>query len=225
MLVVWSEVWAMLIPLIIVFIFKPKGKYIQLVVAYVILGFILNFCAIFTLVYPNLVPHFLVYNNNVFYNVHSFLMVILLGTYIVIIKPYKYKLILKGLIILYVGFSLIDFIFFENPLLYSTRHFTISCVILLLLSLVYFLSLATDNSNENWINHPSFIFCTAICFYNGITFFIFLFFSPMYDSTYNKDVSFALLMMKIIQAAFVIFCILLALGFYKARNLKNKVAA
>lgn len=224
-LLVWSEVWALLIPLTVIAIFRLAGKPVALLIAYVITGFFLNFCAIFTLVYPNVVPSFLKYNNNIFYNVHSFFMVIFLGSYILKIRPYKYKLLLKGLIILYVAFVVINFVFFERPLFYSTRHFITGSIVLIVLCLFYFINSIQEESQVNWLKHPSFIIFFGICLYHCVTFFIFLFLLPMFNSTYNKDPAFAHLMMKITQITFVIFCILLAIGLYQYRGLKNKAAA
>ena len=224
-LIVWSEVWAFLIPLTIIIIFKPRGKNVGLLIAYVLTGFFLNFCAIFTLVYPDLVPYFLKYNNNIFYNVHSFVMVIFLGWYIIKVRPYKYIALLKGLIALYVIFVLINFIFFERPLIYSTRLFTVGSIVLLVLCLYYFIDLIKEESQVSLLKHPSFIISSGICLYHAVTFFIFLFLRPMFNSAYNKDPSFSDLMMKITQITFLIFCILLAIGLYQYRGSKNKSVA
>jgi len=123
-LIIWSEVWAFLIPLAVIVFFNPTGKAVRLLIAYVIMGFLLNFCAIFTLVYPHLVPPFLKYNNNIFYNVHSFIMVLFLGLYILKTRTYKHINLLRGLIAVYVAFVLTNFTFFGHPLFYSIRTFT-----------------------------------------------------------------------------------------------------
>jgi hypothetical protein len=193
----WSEVWALLIPLIVIVFFKPKGKAVGLLIAYVISAFILNFSAIFTVVYPKLVPNFLSYNNNVFYNAHSFI---------------------KLLLVIYILFVLINFAFLEPPLILSTRHFTSGSIVLLIMCLYYFIHSIQEESQTNWLKHPSFIICSAILMYEAITFFIYLFFYPMFNEAYNKDLSFALSMMKIYQIAFVVFCILLALALYRSKK-------
>ncbi len=220
LVIIWSEVWAFLIPLIIILLHKPKGRYVNLLIIYIISGFILNFCAIFTLVYPERVPSFLMYNNNIFYNIHSFIMVIFLGLYIIRVRPYKYLSLLKTLIWAYILFVLANFIFFERPLIYSTRLFTIGSIILLILCLLYFITSIREESDINWLKHPSFIICSGISLYHGITFFIFLFLRPMFNSSYNNDPSFADLMMKITQGTFLLYCILLAIGLYQYRYRK-----
>jgi hypothetical protein len=219
----WSEVWALLIPLIVIAFFKPKGKAVRLLIIYVISAFILIFLAIFTLAYPNLVPNFLSYNynNNVFYNAHSFIMTIFFSWYIISLKKYKKSILLNTLLILYIAFVLINFAFLETPLILSTRHFTAGSIVLLIMCLYYFIHSIQEESQTNWLKHPSFIICSAIFMYQAITFFIYLFFYPMFNQAYNKDLSFALLMMRIYQIAFVMFCILLAIGLYQYRSGKN----
>ena len=217
LIIIWSEVWAFLIPLAIIVLFSPRGKNVSLLIAYVITGFVLNFCAIFTLVYPNLVPAFLKYNNNIFYNVHSFVMVILLGLFVIKVRPIKYIVALKGLIAFYVTFVGINFVFFQSPMMYSTIHFTIGSILLLILCSFYFINSIQEDSKIDSLKHPSFIIASGISLYHGITFFIFLFLGPMFNEKYNNDPQFARLMMKITQLSFVIFCILIAIGLYQYR--------
>jgi hypothetical protein len=214
----WSEVWGLLIPLIVIGFIRPKGKDIRLLIAYVISAFILNFSAIFTLVYPNLVPNFLKYNNNVFYNVHSFIMVIFFSLYIISTRKYKSAFILKILLVIYFVFVILNFTFLEPLLILSTRHFTTGSIVLLIMCLYYFIHSIQEESQTNWLKHPSFIICSAILMYEAITFFIYLFFYPMFNEVYNKDLSFASLMMRIYQIAFVIFCILLAMALYRSKK-------
>jgi hypothetical protein len=199
---------------------------VGLLIAYIITGFVLNFSAIFTLVYPGLVPSFLRYNNNIFYNVHSFVMVVFLGWYIINVRLYKHINILKGLMTVYLTFVLVNFVFFERPLIYSTKHFTAGSIVLLIFCLFYFFNSIQEESQVNWLKHPSFMISSAISIYHGITFFIFLFLRPMFSSDYNNNLSFADLMMQITQGAFVVFCLLFAIGLYKYRNKeRNRRAA
>jgi hypothetical protein len=82
--------------------------------------------------------------------------------------------------------------------------------------LFYFFNSILEESQNNWLKHPSFIICVAVFLYQAITFFIFLFIYPMYDNTYNKDLSFAFLMMRIYQIIFVVFCVLLGVALYRS---------
>ena len=217
----WSEVWALLIPLIIILIYRPKGKNVSLLIIYVILAFILNFFAIWMVEFYYWVPSWMTKGNNVFYNIHSFIMVILFGWYIIRVRSYKNVHIMRFILFAYVAFVLLNFILRDSPLLLSTRHFTVGSTVLLLMCLFYFFRTIMEESRINWLRHPSFIICTAVCLYQAITFFIFLFIYPLFDETYNRDLSFAMLMMRVYQIIFVIFCILLAIGLFQYRKRKK----
>ena len=216
----WSEVWALLIPLIIILVYKPKGNNLRWLILYVVTAFILNVFAVIIVEYDYLLPIWMNYGNNIFYNLHSFIMVISFSVYIINVRKYKYKHLLKTLLVLYLAFVLLNFAFWESPLLLSTHHFTGGSVVLLLICLLYFLTAIQEESPTIWLKHPSFIICAAVSLYQAITFFIFLFIYPMNNSAYNSDVSFALLMMRIYQAIFVVFCILLALALYRSRKIR-----
>jgi hypothetical protein len=215
----WSEVWALLIPLIIILIYQPKGNNLRWIVLYVISAFILNLLAIFYIEFFNLVPDWLkAKGNNIFYNLHSFVMVIFFSSYIIAVKKFRYSIFLKALLLIYLVLVLINFGYWESPYRLSTRHFTAGSIVLLFMCLVYFFRSILEESQTNWLKHPSFIICAAVCLYQAITFFIFLFIYPMYDDAYNKDLSFAFLMMRIYQAIFVVFCILLAIALYRSKK-------
>lgn len=218
----WSEVWALLIPLIVILVYKPKGHNLRWLILYVVVAFILNFLAIFMVEYYYMVPRWLTKgNNNILYNLHSFIMVIFFSCYIITAIKYKYTILLKTLVVIYLLFVLINFTFWESPIMLSTRHFTAGSIILLIMCLFYFFHLMLEESKTNWLKHPSFIVCTAVCLYQAITFFIFLFIYPMYNKTYNKDLSFAFLMMRIYQAIFVVFCILIAMALYRSQKTRT----
>jgi len=186
---------------------------------YGITAFILNFLATFIIECYKFVPTW-VYRkgNNIFYNLHSFIMTVFLSWYIISIRKYKYIIYLKALLIIYIAFVLLNFTLWESPMILSTRHFTAGSIVLLIMCLFYFIHSILEESQTNWLKHPSFIICSAICLYEAITFFIYLFFYPMFNEAYNKDLSFALLMMRIYQAIFIVFCILLAIGLYRSKK-------
>jgi len=216
----WSEVWAPLLPLIILIVFKPAGRNIRWLYYYVPFAFINNFIAIFVLEYAYLVPSSIRVGNNLFYNLHSFLMVILFTLYISgELSKNKAKL-LKLLLVVYSIFVLINFSFFESPILLSTRHFTIGSVILISVCFLYFFRTIMDDSEKNWLNQPSFIICSGLCLYEAITFFIFLFIYPLFDRHVNSDIAFAIKMMYVYEGIFVVFCVTLAVGLYRYRQLK-----
>lgn len=217
----WSEVWALLIPLIVLLIHKPRGDKLGWVSLYVIIALVLNFIAVFTIEFYYLIPEWVFTGNGLYYNLHSLTMVICFGGYFISIRKYKYSIILKLLLLVYLIFVLINFLFLESPVnRLSTRHFTIGSIVLLVVCLFYFFRSIVEESQTNWLKHPSFIICSAICLYQSITFFIFLFIYPMFDLSYNKNMEFADLMMKTYQVIFVIFCIFLAWALFRSKKIK-----
>lgn len=212
----WSEVWAFLIPLAVIIIYKPKGKKILPLIIYVILGFILNFLAIFMIQYYTLMPSWVNNNNNILYNLHSFARVIFFSWYIIGIRSYRHPEILKGVLITYLLFVLMNFIFLEPVLFLSSHLYAAESFVMLFMCLFYFFQTIQDESRVNWLRHPSFLLCVSISLYEIITFFIFLFFYALHQS----DRPFAHLTMRIYTIMFVLLCIMLAVTLYQSR--KNK---
>jgi hypothetical protein len=209
----WSEVWALLIPLIVIVIHKPKELNIRPLVWYVFIAFILNFTATFMVEYYYLLPADL-QNNNVLYNLHSFARVILFSWYLSKITPRQFAFIYKTTLLVYIIFVLVNFRFFESPFILSTRLFAAESIILLFICISFFLRSMQDESGTNWISHPSFLVCTGISMYEAITFFIFLFIYPIAE----KNPEFGKISMEIYQIIFIIFCILLALALYRSKK-------
>ena len=73
-----------------------------------------------------------------------------------------------------------------------------------------------DESETNWLKHPSFLVCTGICLYEATSFFIFLFFYPLVE----KNWEFADLTMSIHNVMYVTMCVLLAIALFRYRKKK-----
>jgi|KBSSwiStaDraftv2_1062776.scaffolds.fasta_scaffold91328_3 hypothetical protein len=214
----WSEVWALLIPLIVIIVSRPKEKQIRVLVWYVIIGFILNFATTFMIEFRNLVPSWLyidnMINNNIVYNIHSMFRVLLFSWYIINIRQYQFTFFFKTFLVAYLVFIFINFTIFESPFFLSTRLFAAESIVLLIMCLFYFFRSIQDESQINWLKHPSFLVCAGISLYEVITFFIFLFFYPLSQ----KDPEFFVVTMRIYSITFVLLCILLSLAFYSSKK-------
>lgn len=219
----WAEVWALLIPLAVIIICKPGRDRSKLLVSYVIAGFLLNFTATFLLDFYYLMPRWMYVdnrvNNNLLYNIHSFTRVCLLGWYVITIRSYKYPFILKTLYAAYILITLINFTFIETPFYLSTRLFAAESIVLLVMCLFYIFRSIQDESQVNWLRHPSFLVCTGICIYEGITFFIFLFFYPLHSkNSAFANSAFAEATMRLYTVTYIVLCILLACALFKDRK-------
>src|SRR4026208_2503059 len=193
----WSEVLALLIPILVAFFYRPKGEHLQIIIWYVIIGFILNLAAMFMLEYADLVPSWMyvdnLANNNIFYNIHSIIRVLLFSWYIIAIREHRFTSILRILLAAYICFVLINFIIIESPFYLSTHLFAAESILLLLMCFSYFFNSIQDEGETNWLKHPSFLICSGISLYEFITFFIFLFFYALSQ----KDQAFFVVTMRI----------------------------
>jgi hypothetical protein len=214
----WSEVWALCIPLIVIAIYKPREKKIQILLWYVVAGLILNLGATLMAEYRHLVPRWArinnMVNNNILYNIHSILRVLLFGWYIITVRDYVLTSVLKLLLVIYVIFIAYNFTFGEEFFFLSTRLYATESILLLIVCFSYFFRSIQDESQTNWLKHPSFLVCSGISLYEVITFFIFLFFYPLSE----KDPKFFIVTMEIYHIAFVILCVLLASAFYQSKK-------
>lgn len=208
-----SEVLAILIPLTVIIIHKPKGKGIKILVCYVVIAFIINLVATILYLFHNSMPTWLK-NNNILYNLHSISRVIFFSWYILKVRPYRYLWFYKIMLIAYAAFCTYNFLVLESPFYLSSNIFSAESIVLLVLSLSYFLRSIQEEEQTNWLKHPSFLIVAGICFYEAITFFIFLFFYPLYQ----HDLAFSLATMRIYAITFVILCILIGMAFYKSRK-------
>ena len=209
----WSEVWALLIPLSIILFYRPKEPNINPVIWYVCIALLLNSISTTLYVFYRQMPPFLK-NNNILYNLHSMARVIFFSWYINKITPARFSFINKSIISGYIIFTIVNFLFFESLLFFSSRLFAAESIVLLFLCISFFLRSLQDESGTNWIKYPSFLVCTAVALYEAITFFIFLFILPMAD----KDPGFGLLILDIYKITFVVFCILLAWSLLRSKK-------
>ena len=124
----WSEAWALLIPLTFYLIWKPKDAWVKPVVIYLVIAFVLNLVAdmiwkkglpflelpirdAFPFLY---VPQYTQISNNIFYNVHSIIRMLLFTWFFYKLDPFFFKKLNLAVIPLFVGFTIINFYFFAN---------------------------------------------------------------------------------------------------------------
>ena len=212
-LLLWSEVWALLIPLTIIFIYKIKGQIIRPVVIYVFIAFFLNTAADVISYFNNELPNWL-RSNQILYNIHSIARTLLFSWYILKLNL-KYPIWLKRAVVpLYLVFLLVNFIFLEPMTKLSTHLTSAESIVLLVLCILYFITAMNDENINNITSSPSFVICTGLIIYEAVTFFIFLF----YDILAKEYHSFGILTMKIFSVTLIIFCICLSIGLYKSRK-------
>ncbi len=200
----------MLIPLAIILLYQKPVPETRPVIVYVYVALIINLAATIMFVFHSDMPSFLK-NNNICYNIHSIVRVLFFSWYLHKLHLPKLQRLIKMATPLYIGFVLINFIFFESPFFISSLLFSAESIFILVLCLFYFFHSIQDDSETEWTGHPSFTISAGIGFFEAITFFIFLFYNPLYV----ENRKFGKLTFTIHNFTYVIFCIMLAIALYK----------
>lgn len=213
----WAELWALLIPISVISLHKPKNKEAKWLTRYVYVALILNGFIIAVAQFYNIMPPWLK-NNNIFYNIHSVCRVTLFSLFILSVRTYRFGSVLKYLLVLYFIFVVVNFTFFDNIFFLSSNLYAAESVMLLIICLSYFFRSVLDESTVHWLKHPSFLVCIGICLYEVITFFVFLFFNIISYSNDPKDRAFARIFLMIYSITFVLLCVSIAITLYKYRK-------
>lgn len=209
----WAEVWPLLIPLSIFLLYRPLDKKLKPIIIYSLITFFLMLAATIQHQFARDLPSNL-RNNGIFYNLHSIIRTLFIGWFIYEVKQVKQHTFLKYVFIIYCLFILVYLYRFGNLLNYDIILFTAESVVLLIISLTFFLSSIMDDEVELSGKDPVFIVCTGISFYEAINFFITLFIFPLYTS--NHALGF--FTMKIFQCSFIVLCIFLGAALYRSRQ-------
>ncbi len=209
----WAEIAGIIIPLIVILIYKPKGSESRPLVLYVLIAFLLNF--MMTAIAKN---HgffsFLPASNHIYYNLHSFVKVIFFGWYLFSFRNLKSSNLIRITAIAFVLFYIVNFLFFEPITLFSTRTATIEGICLLIICSSFFISTIIDNSDTIWMNKPVFTLCAIINFYAALNFFVFLFFDYINVEKSVGDKYFSALLIAF-SFSYFLLCIVLAVTIKK----------
>jgi len=222
----WSEAWALLIPLTFYFIWKPKDAWVKPVVIYLVIAFVLNLVAdmiwkkglpflelpirdAFPFLY---VPQYTQISNNIFYNVHSIIRMLLFTWFFFKLDPFFFKKLNLAVIPLFIGFTIINFYFFANIIvLPNSALFAVEAAFLLLYCIVYFVRLNKDERSTNPFSESSFKIVSGLTLYNAINLPIFIFYDYLIISndTYSEDV------WTVHNITYIVLNILIAFSFKK----------
>jgi hypothetical protein len=218
----WSEAWAPLIPLIVWFFIRPKHRWLNPVLYYLILAFIFSLALDiiwkrYTLGinewfdknfywWPS-VEGF--YKNTIFYNLISISRLLMFAWFFSFLGPVFRKLN-YSVIPFFIIFTLANFIWFEKIEDFSSRLITLETGILLFYSVLYFFKVLRDDSPDTEAaSRPVFLVVTGLSIYVALNFFIFLF----YKQLTTNFVDLAKQVWPIHNFSNIIFCLLLAFAF------------
>jgi len=216
----WSEVWALLIPLIVLLFNRRQPTTLKPIITYLWLAFILNL-GIDIILLINVYYEKFVMSNNFLYNMHSIVRFVCFSLYFMQLPQTSFTKFKKVLAAISVLFIIINFGFFENFFNYnafSGNLLAAEAYILLVYCMLYYLSELKDDS-KNLFTGPDFWIVTGLSVYVVINFFVFLFYLPMID----VDIDLAMNIWNVHNIAFIIFCLFIAKGLYGSHRYKYSV--
>jgi hypothetical protein len=211
----WSEVWALFIPLCVLYFHSRQPSYLRPVIAYLWIALAIN---LFGDVIGDFktkfnFPHWL-QSNNPLYNIHSIVRFTCFSYFFLLLKQPYFKTIKRILPVISLLFIVIYFgkyADFFYPVHLSGGLLTVEAYLLLIYCMLYYLSqlkadvmLITES--------PSFWVVTGLCIYVVLNFFVFLFYVPLLDQ--NQDLS--IKMWNVHNAAYIILCLLIGVAFYRS---------
>lgn len=207
----WSEVWAVLIPIIIFYIKKPKEKYLKPVITYLICAFFINLIG--DVIEENYYhdPQWIVRinYNQPFYNLHSIVRLFIFIYFFGLMKIPENKIVKLLIPVITFLVILINFIFFHSFKNFSSLIFSIEGVALIIFCISYFLKrLKSDIVSVNF--DASLYVVTGLAIYEAICFPIFLFYQTL--SKHTED--YAINIWDIHNIAYIVFCLFIARAFY-----------
>lgn len=207
----WSEAWAVLIPLTVYVIKRPKQKFIKLIFIYLLIALVINFCA--DIIEENYYhdPKWIVainYNLPI-YNIHSIIRLLLLMYFFALIQIPKSKKLRFIFFVCAIMFVVTNFSLFSYLTNFSSAIFTAEGFILIVYSIIYFLKrLKSDELTHGFDN--SLYIVTGIAIYEAVCFPIFLF----YQTLTNETREYAVNIWDVHNIAYIVFCLFIARAFY-----------
>lgn len=210
----WSEVWAPLIPLVVLSFRGGQPKYTVPVIYYLWFALVIDAFIDVGWKFSRCVPGWM-YPNNYLYNIHSVGRFICFSTFFYQLGyPFRTRLD-KTVMAMAVLFILINFLFFEpfyNPTLFSSRLFAIESGLLLFYCLRYYLMQAQAGKADE--RGADFWVITGLSIYVVFNFFYFLFYTTL--ASKKQYETFVVNMWNFHNVTFVILCIFIARAFYVA---------
>jgi len=208
----WSEVWPLVIALII-FIFFKQRENITIIIWLLVISLLLHTLATYISLFTYRVPE-PYKNNNILYNLLAIIKPVMAGLYLLRLKQLQQYKYLKIVFILFLLFTLFNFVFIESIFTFSSSMVMAESVFLLIFTLTFFLDAMIDDEIPLPLSHPAYFFCSAIGLLESINFFIYLFLFPVYNTSYE----FSVLTMNISSYAFIIYGIILITGIFINRG-------
>lgn len=209
-----SEVWALLIPLGVLFFNRNQPAALTPVIIYLFLAFLLNIIADSIMLYNSGKELKDMISNNPYYNFHSIIRFVCFCIFFLRLRQSYFSNVKKLIPVVWVLFFVINFALIETTGFFNFLHLSgnllsAEAYLLLVYCMLYYLSQLRDDV-EAFKSEKVFWVITGLAIYVVINFFIFLFYIPMLD----ENIDLATSMWDIHNLAYIILCILIAKAFY-----------
>ena len=170
----WSEVWALLIPLIYLLFKNHQPRYLKPVIIYLFVALLLNVTGNIIADYKAWLPSWM-QSNNPLYNVHSIIRYICFSYFFVALNQSSFSVIKKMLPILSLLIFLINFTVaenFGNPQHLSGNLLSAEAYLLLIYCMLYYLA-KLRNETDDISGGSDFWIVTGLSIYVVVNFFVF----------------------------------------------------
>jgi len=209
----WSEVWALLIPLLFLIFGHKQPALLKPVIIYLWLALLLNLFGdiIGDFKRPYHFPQWL-QSNNPIYNIHSVVRFACFSYFFISLPQPQFKTFKKIIVLVFLLYFIIDFTFFEHFFYFyhlSGNLLSAEAYLLLIYGMLYYLTVLNDDYDTAF-KGPVFWIATGLCIYVVINFFVFLFYVPMITQNFKL----ALDIWNVHNAAYIILCVFITRALY-----------
>lgn len=207
----WSEVWALLIPLIILIVRRRQPAHVKPLIVYLWLALFIN-VVIDVIMAINIATPGSRLSNNPYYNLHSLARFACFTIYFIQLPPLSFITLKKYLALFSILFILCNFLFFDNFFNhdhFSSNLFVTEAYLLLIYCMQYYLA-ELKRDDDDIFKGPDFWIVTGLGIYVVVNFFVFLFYLPML----NINLPLATSIWNVHNIAFIILCIFIAKALY-----------
>jgi hypothetical protein len=213
MILDWSEVWALLMPLFFIMFRHKQSALLKPVIIYLWLALVLN-------IFGDIIGDFKIrfhfpdwlQSNNPIYNLHSIVRFGCFSYFFISLPQPVFSTLKKIIAAVFVLFFIINFSFFENffyPSHLSGNILSAEAYLLLIYCMLYYLA-ALNDEDDTAFKGPVFWIVTGLSIYVVVNFFIFLFYVPMI----TQNMALADHIWDVHNVAYVILCIFITRAFY-----------
>ena len=207
----WSEVWALLIPLIALNARRNQPGYMKPVILYLFLALPLNLVCDILSDYNDAHRAQLI-SNNPLYNIHSIVRFACFSYFFILLKQKFFKPTSYFIPAVYFVFIAINFIFIESFFYkynISGNLLSMEAFLLLIYCMLYYLS-QLKSEIEGITTTKGFWVVTGLAIYVAANFFVFLFYVPMI----TENSALANNMWNVHNVAYILLCTFISKAFY-----------